>query len=116
MEFVMRSVIFCSLFLFVTTITWANDSLNQTSAAPAPPDIPPLYDEGETLEPEVTIIESDKETIHQYSIRGKVYMIKVIPRNGAPYYLVDTDGDGVIDVQPDGPRSIAVQQWILFNW
>lgn len=110
----MKNLFFSSLLLFVATITWADNNSNQISAPP--PDIPPQFDEGESLEPEVTIIESDKETIHQYSINGQIYMVKVIPRNGSPYYLLDTDGDGVIDVQPDGPRNIAVQQWILFSW
>ena len=110
----MKRVILSSLLLLATSVAWTDDNPMQTPGSQA--EIPPQIEAGESLEPDVTIIESDKETIHQYSINGQVYMVKVIPRNGPPYYLLDTDGDGVMDVQPDGPRDVAVPQWVLFSW
>lgn len=78
---------------------------------------PPEVQEGEVVEPEVTIIEQEDKTIHQYSINGHVYMVKIVPAGGfPPYYLLDLDGDGVLDVRRDGPDDIAVPQWVLFRW
>ena len=88
----------------------------QETPVPDPPDLPPKVESGQVLEPEVTIVESDKETVHEYRINGQVYMVKVIPAAGPPYYLLDTDGDGELDVRRDGPTDIAVPQWVLLRW
>jgi len=70
----------------------------------------------ETLEPEVTIRQSGDRTIHEYRINGRLYMIKIVPRKGPPYYLMDLDGDGEMDVTEEDPSKIVVPQWILFRW
>lgn len=86
------------------------------SAVPEPPELPPQVESGETLEPEVTIIKSDTATVKQYSINGRVYMVEFIPSSGPPYYMVDQDGDGQLDIVEDDPRNISVPQWVLFSW
>ena len=45
-------------------------------------------------EPEVNIIKQTDQTIEEYRIGGRLYMIKVTPKVGPPYYLVDDLGDG----------------------
>lgn len=76
----------------------------------------PVDGNGETIEPEVTIRESGDKTIHEYRVDGRLYMVKIVPRKGPPYYLMDLDGDGVMDVQEEDPARIVVPQWILFRW
>lgn len=88
----------------------------ELAPVPQPPELPPQVQSGEVLEPDVTIIESDKGTIEQYSINGRVYMVKVTPVAGPPYYLLDSDGDGELDVRNDHPSEISVPQWVLFSW
>jgi hypothetical protein len=84
---------------------------------PAPPNLPPQVESGEVLEPEVTIIESDKGTIQEYRINGRLYMVKITPVAGPPYYLLDNDGDGTMDVRQEAhPAKIAIPQWVLFSW
>ncbi|MBB1075826.1 DUF2782 domain-containing protein [Rhodoferax sp. 4810] len=70
----------------------------------------------EELEPEVTITETPSETITSYRVKGQVYLVKIQPMAGAPYYLVDTNGDGVLDVQQAETSELAVPQWLLFKW
>jgi len=82
-------------------------------SAPAVP-VPPT--QRERVEPEVTIIETDEEVIYEYRVKGQVYMVKVEPVAGPPYYLMDTDGDGTLDVQEDRPPNLALPQWLLFSW
>lgn len=72
--------------------------------------------DGQPIEPEVTIIETGKETIYEYRINGAVYMLKVQPVAGPAYYLVDTNGDGSFETHTEDPRNITVNQWILFRW
>ena len=88
----------------------------EPAVAPEPPEIPPPVQSGEALEPEVTIIKRDKETIEEYRIEGKLHMVKITPAAGPPYYLLDTDGDGELDTREDSPTNSAVQQWLLFSW
>ena len=43
-------------------------------------------------------------------------MVKITPRAGKPYYLLDTDGDGWPDARRSDPLGISVPQWILYSW
>lgn len=82
---------------------------------PEAPELPPSY-QGERVEPEVTIIETEKDIIYEYRVRGQLYMVKIQPQWGPPYYLLDTNGDGQLDSQQSDPRNIAIPQWVLFSW
>lgn len=88
----------------------------ELSAFPEAPEIPSASYQGETVEPDVTIIETEKETIYEYRVRGLLYMVKVQPQIGPPYYLLDTTGDGKLDVREDRVWNNAIPQWVLFNW
>ena len=83
---------------------------------PAPPVLPEPVQSGQALEPEVTIVESDKGTIYEYRANGALYMVKVQPVSGPPYYLLDTDGDGQMDVRQNRPWDNHVPQWVLFRF
>jgi hypothetical protein len=83
----------------------------------APPPPPPGVQSGETLEPEVTITDKGDEVITEYSINGRVYATKITPKSGAPYYLIDRDGDGILETrESDIEGTPNVPQWILFSW
>ncbi len=88
------------------------------AAAEEPPPPPaPVDENGQPLEPEVTIREEGGKTIQEYRVNGQLYMVKIVPRRGAPYYLLDLDGDGQFDeVRGDDPGQIVLPQWILFRW
>ena len=82
-------------------------------ATPLPP-VPVQQQEG--LEPEVTIIQDRRKTVYEYRVAGRLYMVRVQPKAGPPYYFLDTDGDGQLDVRREGPGEEAVNQWVLFRW
>ncbi len=83
-----------------------------------PPPPPPKVKSGETLEPEVSIIDRDGKRIEEYSVNGRVYAAKITPKDGGtPYYIIDTDGDGLLDTrQNDLQDTPNVPQWVLFSW
>jgi hypothetical protein len=84
-------------------------------AIEAPPP-PPQMQSGEVLEPDVTIQQTPEATIEEYRLNGRVYMVKVTPTAGPPYYLLDTNGDGELDAREDSIYNVSVPQWILFSW
>ena len=68
--------------------------------AATPADLPPPPTDslnGEIPEPEVRIITRPQETVEEYRVGGALYMIKITPKQGVAYYLVDTDGDGNLE-------------------
>lgn len=96
--------------LFMTLPSWAEESLAE------PPRLPEPQQSGEALEPDVTIVETSKGTVHEYRVNGQLYMVKIVPRTGAPYYMIDTNGDGEMDAREDDVRTVATPQWVLLRW
>jgi len=77
----------------------------------------PTAEEEEELGPEVTIRKSGPNTIEEYRINNRVYKVKVQPQVGPAYYLIDTDGDGLMDRRyglNDPP--VVAPQWVLKRW
>ena len=86
-------------------------------AVPEPPPIPERVKSGETLEPEVTIIKREDATVHEYRANGQLYMVKIVPARGKPYYLIDTDGDGQLESRSDElEQDFHVPHWVIFSW
>lgn len=103
-----------SLLLLASSAINAADKPTDTSPPAAPSE-----KEQETLQPEVNIIQREDKTIEEYRVNGRLYKIKVTPKVGPEYYLVDSDGDGSFEtrrtaspLEPD----IMIPQWVLFRW
>jgi hypothetical protein len=112
----MKRLIPSAVLAAAASLTAAQQADTEPKAYPEPPDIPSAVYQGETVEPEVTIIETEKETIFEYRVRGQLYMVKVQPQVGPPYYLLDTNGDGRLDVHQDRVWDNSIPQWVLFSW
>jgi len=91
---------------------------------PPPPAMQPVPDAapdgapaGESVEPQVTIVQHEKETVEEFRIHNQLYMIKVTPKKGKPYYLVDSDGDGKLDSRSNElDPKILIPAWVIFKW
>lgn len=87
---------------------------------PEQPDLPSRVESGQTMEPEVTIRHKGDETIEEYRVNNKLYMIKITPAIGPEYFMVDTDGDGQMDAKRSdiyrGDNGMNIPQWVLFSW
>jgi hypothetical protein len=103
-----------------TTQTAAEEKRAPRDEAPPPP-MPPEPPEGsppppETgLEPEVKIVPRGSEIHEEYRINGQLYMIKVIPAKGPPYYLIDEEGKGQFRRSDFEPR-LKIPRWVLKRW
>ncbi len=102
----MRSVLIMIFILAFPVAGYAQ----KDSTAPPP-------DTAQDLEPEVTIIDRGEELVSEYRINGSLYMIKVTPKKGIPYYLIDSDGDGSFDIRRNElDEHLLIPQWTLFRW
>lgn len=81
---------------------------------PLPP--PPAMGGAVDNEPEVTITKEKVKTVEEYRVGGKLYMIKVIPKVGKPYYLVDDRGDGKFSRQESLDSGVRPPQWVIHRF
>ena len=115
-----RLVFMALLLLSMPPVLQAQEDLER------PPEIPPIDAEekplppkvqDEQLEPTVTIREEEGEQIEEYRYNGQVYMVKVTPRVGPPYYLIDSDGDGNLETSPSkGLDPVKPVYWKIKEW
>jgi hypothetical protein len=109
--------LFFALFLMMPMMALTADT---TSPNLEPlPDVPPPrmgVDDGDVDEPEVTIIKRGGETIEEYRINGELYMMKITPSHGVPYYLQKEDKDGGWS-RFDGPEApLVIPKWVIFRF
>lgn len=86
---------------------------------PPPPNLPPVEATAavdETLAPEVNIIQTEQNTVEEYRQGGRLYLVKVTPHRGPPYYFLDRDGDGFLETSGWWQPETPVPMWRLFSW
>lgn len=73
-----------------------------------------VVDDPALTEPEITITHDGDNTYYEYTINGQLKEIKVVPRVGAPYYLVPAEGSQkFIRVEES---QLLIPKWIIFRW
>ena len=102
------------LLLLAALPVWAQNDLQPLPAVPPPPPGMEAFDAA--LEPQVTIVKSEKETREEFRLNGKLYMIKVTPSVGPAYYLVDNQGDGNFIEANTPSQMVKPPMWILHSW
>jgi hypothetical protein len=110
----------CAVTIFAPAQLAAQEDLEK------PPEIPPIDAEeqplppkvqDEQVEPTVTIREEEEGRVEEYSLNGQVYMVKITPKVGAPYYYIDTDGDGNLETAPSkGLEPVHPVYWKVKEW
>ena len=69
------------------------------------------------IQPTVTLKAYDNRTVEEYRVNNNVYMVKITPNAGAPYYLVDQDGSGDMTWNRGRPGlDLQVPEWALASW
>lgn len=69
------------------------------------------------LGPDITIKEAENRVVTEYRVGSQLYMVKIQPQVGAPYYLIDEDGSGDMAFNRGGPATEnKIPQWVLASW
>ena len=92
----------------------AADQQEPSSPQPLPQ---PAIDTSEAEdEPQVTITKQAGQTVEEYRIAGRLYMIKITPKIGSPYYLIDDQGDGKFSRQEGLDFGVRPPRWVIFRF
>ncbi len=86
---------------------------NPPAANNAQPAAPAETDEAVPGEPQITITRKDGMMVEEYRVAGKLYMIKITPKHGKPYYLVDDRGDGRFARQDPLDFGVRPPMWVI---
>jgi len=109
---------------------------DRSSALPPPTEVQNTPEAQETVQPlkdkgslvrEFSTTEAGKDvqvrifkrksgaTVEEYSLHGRVYMVKISPSTGTPpYYLYDRNGDGNFTRRmPGGYKYINPPEWVI---
>ncbi len=81
------------------------------------PEIPPppgIVDAD--LEPHITIVQRGADRVEEFRLKGRLYMLKVTPPHGRPYYLIDQLGDGQMSRFEGVAPSLMVPMWVIFEF
>jgi len=85
------------------------------SPADRPPELQPVPDGAPSPDdaPGVTIKPSGQGSVVEYRSNGRLYMLKVIPKVGKPYYLIDQKGDGQFARQESLDSGMRPPMWVV---
>ena len=125
----------CKACLFAAAATLGGGALAHAPGTPpplpanaAPPPLPatgtatgappPLkdYSADSDLEPQVTIIRKDAETVEEIRVGGELRYVRVTPRHGRPYYLVPSGNGQTFNRMDSLGSGLSVPMWLLFSW
>ena len=115
MRFLLAPVLLCAAFAAGA----------QSPARPLPPGSrpleepppPPIVEPDPALQPQVTTRQEGDKEIAEYRINGKLYMMRVTPKGGRPYVLIDHKGDGTFSRQDNTlAPNVSVPQWVLLTF
>jgi len=112
----MRSLLAAVLLCLALPLAAQGQPQPQLQPVPEPPPPPPGFELDPALEPQVTIIKRGTDTVEEYRIGGKLYMIKVTPPSGTPYFLIDERGDGKFTRQDSHDTGIRPPMWVIHSF
>lgn len=82
---------------------------------PIPEKVPSPPSEETT--PTVSIRSSDNgDVIEEYRQGGAVFMVRITPKHGKPYYLYDDDRNGRLDRSDAEKNDISPVYWTIYEW
>lgn len=109
--------------LAVAAVLFCGAAASQPAPPPPPlpaesaPAVAPPFAGDPALEPQVTIIRRENETVEEVRIGGELRFVRVTPLHGRPYFLVpDGNGGQFIRRNTLDTTAVKVPMWMLLSW
>ncbi len=67
-------------------------------------------------QPQVTITDRGQSQVEEFRIGGQLFMLRITPPHGHPYYLIDSNGDGELETRRNPHDDPPVAQWPILKW
>ncbi len=106
----------CALVLLAGAAFAQDQPPPRLEPLPEPPPPPPGYEPDPALEPQVTIVKRGEDLVEEYRIHGRLYMMKVTPKAGKPYYLIDHKGTGSYTRSDSLDSGLSPPMWVIFEF
>jgi hypothetical protein len=107
----MRRFIFVVFSALALNVAAQNAPL-KLEPIPEPPPAP-AGSLNDSLEPQVTITKRGEDKVEEFRMNGKLYMLKVTPPGGTPYYMLDERGEGSWIRQDSRDSGLRVPMWVI---
>jgi hypothetical protein len=114
-----RLPLFSIPVLFCLTLPAQPLQAQPLAEVPPPPPMPETFIDAQEIdefEPEVRIIRRGEDMIEEYRSGGRLYMVRITPAKGRPYYLIDSDGSGILDTRREALEPAELVKWRIFSW
>ena len=111
--------------MLVAALAFPLGAAAQSTERPKPPTVPlealppppPMITTKPEPEPQVTVRTEAEQTVQEYRLKGKLYMMRITPKNGPPYILMDLKGDGTFTRQENAlDNGVRGPQWVLMEF
>ena len=84
---------------------------------PPPPKLSTVPTPDDAEAPQVTIRQDGENKVEEFRTSGgRIYAIRVTPKIGKPYLLVDPDGKGTMTNAGEINGGVRATQWTLFEF
>ncbi|HEY6898690.1 MAG TPA: DUF2782 domain-containing protein [Rhodocyclaceae bacterium] len=103
------------ILLFAVTLPVLAEKPANLEPLPAVPPPPPGIVDPD-LEPQVTITKRGEDKVEEFRANGRLYMIKVTPPHGLPYYLIDDEGNGSLVRRDTIGPNLKMPSWVIKTW
>jgi hypothetical protein len=110
---IVRNTLFT--ILLAASLSGISRAEEKAVEVPPPPVIPEGFDEDDSIQADVTIRKGKDKVIEEFRVNGALYMVRITPKIGKPYYLRYPEGEKgrVIRKELD---DINTPFWKLFEW
>ena len=82
---------------------------------PPPPALPEGVDGEQSMQADVVIRKGADKVIEEYRVNGELYMVRITPKIGKPYYIRYPDGAKGRTIRKE-LDDINTPFWKLFEW
>ncbi|HSR64283.1 MAG TPA: DUF2782 domain-containing protein [Xanthomonadaceae bacterium] len=60
--------------------------------------------------------EANGDVVSEYRVQGQLRMVRVQPKNGPVYYLMDSNGDGRLDSSSRDRNGVSPVYYRIYGW